>query len=35
VVVYDWGDRPAEMPAPVTSWVTKRIDEEIDKGEQP
>lgn len=35
VVVYDWGDRPAEMPAPVTSWVNKRIDEEIDKGEQP
>jgi uncharacterized RDD family membrane protein YckC len=35
VVVYDWGDRPAEMPAPVTSWVNKRIDEEIDKGAQP
>lgn len=21
VVVYDWGDRPAEMPAPLTQWV--------------
>ena len=20
-VVYDWGDRPAEMPAPLTSWL--------------
>ena len=28
VVVYDWGDRPAEMPAPVTAWVNKRIEEE-------
>ncbi|MDJ0790425.1 MAG: RDD family protein [Acidimicrobiia bacterium] len=28
VVVYDWGDRPAEMPAPVTEWVNKRLDED-------
>ena len=28
VVVYDWGDRPAEMPAPLTQWVTRRIDDE-------
>jgi uncharacterized RDD family membrane protein YckC len=24
VVVYDWGDRPAEMSAPLTKWVNKR-----------
>ena len=23
VVVYDWGDRPAEMPAPLTQWVSR------------
>ena len=23
-VVYDWGDRPAELPAPITKWVAKR-----------
>jgi uncharacterized RDD family membrane protein YckC len=23
VVVYDWGDRPAEMPAPLTKWVAR------------
>jgi uncharacterized RDD family membrane protein YckC len=23
VVVYDWGDRPAEMSAPLTKWVTQ------------
>ena len=23
-VVYDWGDRPAEMPAPLTRWLSKR-----------
>lgn len=28
VVVYDWGDRPAEMPAPLTQWVTRKVDEE-------
>jgi uncharacterized RDD family membrane protein YckC len=22
--VYDWGDRPAELPAPLTAWITKR-----------
>ncbi|MFN8124886.1 MAG: RDD family protein [Candidatus Nanopelagicales bacterium] len=22
--VYDWGDRPAEMPAPLTAWIAKR-----------
>jgi hypothetical protein len=21
VVVYDWGDRPAELPAPLTRWI--------------
>jgi uncharacterized RDD family membrane protein YckC len=24
VVVYDWGDRPAEMPAPLTRFVNRR-----------
>lgn len=24
VVVYDWGDRPAEMSAPITRWIAKR-----------
>jgi uncharacterized RDD family membrane protein YckC len=23
-VVYDWGDRPAEMPAPLTRWIERR-----------
>jgi uncharacterized RDD family membrane protein YckC len=23
-VVYDWGDRPAEMPAPLTRWLERR-----------
>lgn len=27
VVVYDWGDRPAEMPAPLTRWVSSHADE--------
>lgn len=27
VVVYDWGDRPAEMPAPLTRWVERRAAE--------
>lgn len=27
-VVYDWGDRPAEMPAPLTKWVTQHADED-------
>lgn len=33
VVVYDWGDRPAEMSAPLTKWVNKRatgLDEPTD-----
>jgi len=30
VVVYDWGDRAAEMPAPLTQWVSRHaVDEEI------
>lgn len=24
VVVYDWGDRPAEMSAPITKWIAQR-----------
>ena len=24
VVVYDWGDRPAEMPAPLTRWLSRQ-----------
>ena len=23
-VVYDWGDRPAELPAPLTAWLEDR-----------
>lgn len=23
VVVYDWGDRPAELPAPLTRWIAE------------
>jgi len=23
-VVYDWGDRPAEMPSPLTNWLVKK-----------
>lgn len=23
-VVYDWGDRPAQLPAPLTRWLTRR-----------
>lgn len=26
VVVYDWGDRPAEMPAPITKWIDRHHD---------
>jgi uncharacterized RDD family membrane protein YckC len=26
VVVYDWGDRPAEMPAPLTRWLERHDD---------
>jgi uncharacterized RDD family membrane protein YckC len=28
VVVYDWGDRPAEMPSPITKWIARRTPEE-------
>jgi uncharacterized RDD family membrane protein YckC len=29
IVIYDWGDRTAEMPAPLTRWLAKRgLDEE-------
>lgn len=24
LVLYDWGDRPAELPAPVTAWIRRR-----------
>lgn len=23
-VVYDWGDRPAQLPAPLTRWLERR-----------
>jgi len=26
VVVYDWGDRPAEMPAPLTNWLDRHTE---------
>jgi uncharacterized RDD family membrane protein YckC len=29
VVVYDWGDRPAEMPAPLTEWVARHAEDEL------
>ncbi len=25
-VLYDWGDRPAELPAPLTEWVRRKAD---------
>ena len=25
-VRYDWGDRPAELPAPLTAWLRRRTD---------
>jgi len=28
VVVYDWGDRPAEMNAPLTKWVSQHSDDD-------
>jgi hypothetical protein len=28
VVVYDWGDRPAEMNAPLTKWVNRHSDDD-------
>jgi uncharacterized RDD family membrane protein YckC len=27
VVLYDWGDRPAEMPAPITAWIQRQADD--------
>ncbi len=30
VVVYDWGDRPAEMPAPVTTWVNRHLADDVE-----
>jgi uncharacterized RDD family membrane protein YckC len=30
VVVYYWGNRPAEMPAPITQWLNKRESEDGD-----
>ena len=27
-VLYDWGDRPVELPAPLTAWVRRRVDAE-------
>ena len=29
VVVYDWGDRPAEMSAPLTKWVNRHADDGV------
>lgn len=29
IVVYDWGDRPSELPAPITQWLQRR---DIDAG---
>jgi uncharacterized RDD family membrane protein YckC len=36
VIVYDWGDRPAEMPAPLTKWVARHAaaDDDPDDGPQ-
>ena len=33
VVVYDWGDRTAEIPAPLTKWVDRRVRDETDNQE--
>jgi uncharacterized RDD family membrane protein YckC len=30
VMVYDWGDRPAEMPAPLTKWVARHASDNPD-----
>ena len=32
--VYDWGDRPAELPAPLSAWIARRYDD-IDESEPP
>jgi uncharacterized RDD family membrane protein YckC len=31
-VVYDWGDRPAELPAPLTSWVMRHQPDDGEPG---
>ena len=35
VVVIDWGDRPAEIPAPLTRWVANREADEPDDEATP
>jgi len=32
-VLYDWGDRPAELPAPLTAWVRRRTGEPVPEGD--
>lgn len=32
--IYDWGDRPAELPAPLTAWIARRSDTGPDTGAQ-
>ncbi len=36
-VRYDWGDRPAELPAPLTAWLRRRTDSSVlpEPGEPP
>ena len=34
VVVYDWGDRPAEMNAPLTKWVNRHTDGDPEDGQE-
>ena len=37
-VLYDWGDRPAELPAPLTDWVRRRgldVGEPVAAGVEP
>jgi uncharacterized RDD family membrane protein YckC len=31
-VVYDWGDRPAEMPAPITRWFARHGIDDVGSG---
>jgi hypothetical protein len=33
-VVYDWGDRPAEMPAPITRWFARHGVDGVGPGAQ-
>jgi len=35
LVLYDWGDRPAELPAPITEWVRRHTDTEAKPDDQP